>query len=253
MKWEPSYEGEVMILFGMLLPHLKETVLIKEYIDEFPDCKAEIDGEDVEIEFEVDSRNFYNHKHHEDPRLPKCSMIVCWKNPYNDVIKPQGHPIKILELSKVIKEKNLHLILAGPRRRPEEWNKEKFLDKLRENVGDGERYRWVKDLVEFCEDRPEFVLALGKGTRKATLGFQIRRWLSEGIGVPTPIQFGADGSFIFDHKGMPDDVERELRRRTREPKKRWYVIPIKDLETFSMVNEALRWLAETRNVSGQKT
>ena len=154
LKWEPSYEGEVLILFGMLLPHLKETVLIEEYTDEFPDCKAKIDGEDVGIEFEVDSRNFYDQKHHEDPRLPKCSLIVCWKNPYNDVIKPQGHSIKILELSKVIKEKNLHLIRDGPCPRPEEWNKERFLGKLRKNIGYGERYRWVKDLVEFCDANP---------------------------------------------------------------------------------------------------
>jgi len=96
-------------------------------------------------------------------------------------------------------------------------------------------------------------MASGRGPHKATVGFQIRRWLSEGIGVPTPIQFEADGGFYFDHKGMPDDVERELRKRTREPKKRWYKISIKDQETFSMVNDALKWLAETVSALGQKT
>jgi len=253
LKWEPSYEGEVLILFGMVLPYMQESFVIEEYTDEFPDCKAKVDGKDVGIEFEVDSRNFFSQKHDKDPRLPKCNMIICWRNPYNSVIKLRGKTIKILALSDVVKEKKLNLFLVGSRPLgPPFWPKEAFLGKLRENVGDGERYRWVNDLVEFCESCPEFVEVPGRGKRIATLGFQIRKWLSEDIGDPTPIQFGADGGLVIVYRRMPKTVETELRRRMQTPTGLWPTIQIQDEETFNRVKDALRWLCETVSASNQK-
>jgi hypothetical protein len=76
--------------------------------------------------------------------------------------------------------------------------------------------------------------------------------LSEGVGAPTLVRFYASGSLILDYKGMPEDVEMELRRRAPDPKERKrdhtprrYKIPIRDQKTFKTVNEALRRLAET--------
>jgi hypothetical protein len=80
LKYAPSYEAEVVMLFGMMLPHLKGRFEIDEYNDAFPDCSADLDGTPVGIEFELKASNFRSQKHDLDPRLPNCNLLVCWEN-----------------------------------------------------------------------------------------------------------------------------------------------------------------------------
>lgn len=77
LQWAPSYEQEVALLFGVLLPHLDGLSVIEEASDSFPDCLA-IDerGRRVRIEFEVMASEFRVHGH--DPK--GCDLIVCWQN-----------------------------------------------------------------------------------------------------------------------------------------------------------------------------
>jgi len=114
LSYPPVLESEVLVLFGMLIPHLDDEFIVKEFNSSpgFPDCYALRNGEEIGIEFEVDSRNFYEHKHHMDPDVDKCNLIVCYKNPLDSYIKvnKQGkeHRIEIFELKRIIEEKSLH-------------------------------------------------------------------------------------------------------------------------------------------------
>ena len=40
LRWAPSHEQEVVLLFGLLLPHLDGMSVIEEASDSFPDCVA---------------------------------------------------------------------------------------------------------------------------------------------------------------------------------------------------------------------
>ena len=85
------------------------------------------------MEFEVDSRNFYEHKHHLDANVDKCNLIVCYKNPLDSYIKvnKQGkeHRIEIFELKRIIEEKALHEKLFPIKKPhpPSEWSEKTFL------------------------------------------------------------------------------------------------------------------------------
>jgi len=59
LRYEPSYEDEVLILFSMLIPHFKDRFVIDSYTGAFPDCYATRNGEAVGIEFELLSSHFF--------------------------------------------------------------------------------------------------------------------------------------------------------------------------------------------------
>lgn len=91
----------------MLIPYLDDEFIIREFNTSpgFPDCFALRNGVEVGIEFEVNSSHFYEHKHHTDPNVSKCNLIVCWKNALGSHIrvldkKGREHEIEILELKR---------------------------------------------------------------------------------------------------------------------------------------------------------
>ncbi len=256
MLYNPDYENEVIVLLGMLLQHLDDEFRVDTFSGDFPDCIAFRNGRPVGIEFETKASHFFDHRHDRDPCLDKCEMIVCWTNDLEGSLMVKGEgkasgierTIEVLELSRILREKKLDLVLGGPR--PSKlggWSSEEFYKRLRDNVGE-RRCRWVVKLIRLCEESDEFILAPGKGKKKATVGFHVRKWLSRGIGVPTPIQFYESGSCVFDCENMPEPIATELRTRTDAPRrrsggwKRWYEKKVDDEESFKMVREALQWL-----------
>lgn len=73
LRWAPSHEQEVGMLFGMLLPHIEGIAQVEESSDQFPDCVAvSADGKPVRIEFEAAASGFLQHGH--DPN--ECDLIV---------------------------------------------------------------------------------------------------------------------------------------------------------------------------------
>jgi hypothetical protein len=77
LRWEPSNEQEVVVLFGRLLDHMPRAVAIEFVQTGFPDCKA-IDVETREpiwIEFELYSSH-YRRDHSRRPE--RCNWVVCW-------------------------------------------------------------------------------------------------------------------------------------------------------------------------------
>ena len=255
----PDYENEVIVLFGMLLQYLDEDFIVDTFTGDFPDCTAIRNGKRIGIEFETRSSHFFDHKHDRDPRLARCDMIVSWENNLESLLMVKGKgkasgiekTIEVLELSRIVKEKKLGLVLKGPRPSPPgEWSKEAFFHRLEGNV-EKKRYHWVQELIEICEGSNEFIMAPGKGKKKASVGFHIRKWLSRGIGVPTPIQFNESGSCLFDCKDMPEQIATELRKRTNAPKRKsgewrqWYETKVDDEESFKMLKGALEWLTHS--------
>jgi hypothetical protein len=81
MKYGPTSEQEVVVLFALLLPYLPMQFEVDEVREQFPDCLAfrvEPDGtrSPVRIEFELYASNFRLHGH--DPN--GCDLIVCWED-----------------------------------------------------------------------------------------------------------------------------------------------------------------------------
>lgn len=97
MAYEPVNEMGVVFLFGMVAPLLGFRVEALQA--GFPDCKAKLEMEpgrwqDVNVEFEFESRKFRDHHHDPD----KCDIIVCWRHNW------KGCPerIQVLELSSIL-------------------------------------------------------------------------------------------------------------------------------------------------------
>ena len=89
----PTNEQGVLILFGAIAEKLGFAVL--RVGTKYPDCEAFrvcADGrlERLNIEFELESRNFLVHMH----EINKADMIVCWRHNWEEC------PLEVIELSK---------------------------------------------------------------------------------------------------------------------------------------------------------
>jgi hypothetical protein len=95
---EPVNEQGVVLLFGMLAKDLGYT--IEAVQTGFPDCEAMRQiGPDrwqrVRIEFEFESKSFYQHGH----PASGCDVIVCWRHNWEECPKH----IEVVELPSVMK------------------------------------------------------------------------------------------------------------------------------------------------------
>lgn len=96
--FEPTNEMGVILLFGMLAWRLG--FMIESAQMGYPDCHAKLEVEpgrwqDVNIEFEHQSRHFRAHRH--DPR--RCDFIVCWIHNW----KTCPPNIQVIELREVVR------------------------------------------------------------------------------------------------------------------------------------------------------
>jgi hypothetical protein len=97
LRHEPVNEQGVVLLFGMLAKDLGYIIEAAQH--GFPDCEAKrrIGPERwqrVRIEFEFESRNFWEHGH----AVSGCDVIVCWRHNWDECPKN----IEVVELSRVI-------------------------------------------------------------------------------------------------------------------------------------------------------
>lgn len=98
LRHEPVNEKGVIFLFSIVARELGYSVEAVQA--DFPDCEAKRQiapgrWQQVQIEFEFESRNFRDHGH--APNL--CDVIVCWRHNWSEC----PNHIEIVELSKVIK------------------------------------------------------------------------------------------------------------------------------------------------------
>ena len=97
MMYAPVNEMGVVMLFAMWAERLGFVIEFAQA--KYPDCKAKMEVEpgrwqDVNVEFEMYSANFRQHRHD----AKKCDVIICWKHNWPDC----PEEIMVLELSKVV-------------------------------------------------------------------------------------------------------------------------------------------------------
>lgn len=261
-RFEPTYEQEVIILFGLLIPSLKDKFVIDKYPDTFPDCFATRNGQEIGIEFEVKARNFYEQKHNTHANLKKCNLLICWENDVPEktitrdgveLLNPEtvkGHNIEIMALKKVIddlqKEKSQKFIWDGKRPDVDRANKKRFFDQLKEYV-DEEKRSWIKELHDWVNQRKEeFEVKWGGGERWSTMRFFVKRWNVD------PIYTEGGGRVWLSYQGnpaispwkLPQEVKAILQQMFKHPKQTWYTVPLDKPPDLDNIKKALEILAE---------
>ena len=259
--YAPSYEDEVIMLFGMMLPHFKDVFEIEEYTDEFPDCSAKVNGELVGIEFEVKASNFKSHEHYLDPHLANCNYLICWKNDTGqDTLrfkkKENGENVEIMIIAlseeiEALEKKGLRFILNPEKqKRPiARWERETFFRQLKENVENGkiknDESNFIREFFSFCENNKGLELVYGVG-KIASLTVRVKKW-----DKISPSGAMADGhvwiNFVDANKSWvypSPEIEAEVRRRFNQPPTGYYKYLKKDKENLSKLEETLNWLVE---------
>jgi hypothetical protein len=258
LLYEPTYENEVILLFGLLIPYLKDEFVVDRFLGSFPDCIAKRNGEEIGVEFEVLASDFYDHGHDEHPDLPKCKLLICWENDLErkaivkdgkPFLNVKGYEIEILALRDVIcelKEKGKIFIING--RRPDigEANKDRFLKQLKENV-DEQKFRWIMELYEDISRRGEFEVKWGGGRTWFTMRFFVREWGVDPIGVDGSgkVWIGYTGNPAINPWELPQETQNTLRQLFKhEERKRWSTVPLNSVEDLDRIKEAIKIIAE---------
>lgn len=261
LLYNPIFEHEVEVLFGLIMPKLeKHRFAIEEYSGGFPDCFALCDGKRIGIEFEVDASKFKVHK--KSKKWRDCSMIVCWNNDMRDTSyrkdgkwfcmvngsETEKREIEILELKEEVaelKKKGNKFILDGERLI-------KYDDFFKQLKGEGaESYGLVKELYEEVKKNESFEIKWGHGKRMRTMRFFVKEW-----GV-SPIDILGNGSAeISYHENMaflrwwklPTKTETELQKIFNSSKKNWFDVPLNDRTDIEKIQKALKVLEEQSKI-----
>jgi len=191
--YEPSTEDEVVLLFGLLMPHIGEflkelglgsRLFVDEWTENPTDCVIWVDGREVRVEFELYSSNSIG-RH--DPE--KCDLIVCWINNWEN--PPQN--IKILELRAVCKriaaDRGLRFIVEDKPKYPERkvpYTLEEFEETLKSKL-DEQDFNILWGFIEELRRLDGVQLQTGIGEKIPTLGIGFRKYGCFPLGI------GADG------------------------------------------------------------
>lgn len=165
LKYAPTSEQEVVVLFALLLPHLPQRFQLEEVHEEFPDCLASRLNEDgtrsdVRIEFELYASHFINHRH--DPTL--CDLIVCWED---DVTGDRGLPERLVLRDFVGKASPSVIALPlTPKYEARVWGRKTFLAKCPDIL----RQPQI-DLLQCAEQHGEVIW--GKGAKYPSWTFAV--------------------------------------------------------------------------------
>jgi len=269
LLFEPSYENEVVLLFGLLTPYLRDNFVIDYFSGSFPDCLMIRNGERIGVEFEVLASDFYAHKHNRDPNLPKCKMVVCWRNNLQQktiekngkkflkvVSKGQEHHIEILALKEIVEqlkeERSLRFILMGKRPNPEQAGEERFFNQLKGNVK--AKYSLVLRLYDFVKQKEEFEVRWGCGRHWFTLNFHVKKWNVAPINIEGNgrVWIGYAGNPAISPWELPNETQEKLRpmfnhdkpKRGKQVLPKWAAVPLKNYEDLDKIKKAIEILAE---------
>jgi len=258
LLYEPTYENEVVLLFGLLIPYCEDEFVIDRYFGSFPDCIARRNGEEIGIEFELLASNFYDQGHDEHPNLAKCKLLVCWENDLQrkTIIKGgksfiiiKGFEIEVLALKEIVDELRKKGIILVGEKRPDigEANKERFFKQLEENVGK-EKFRWIKELYDEVSLRREFEVRWGGGGTLFTMRFFVKEWGVDPLGIQGngSIWIGYTGNPAINPWALPQETQKALRQlfKRKKEKERWHTVPLNNLEDLNKIKEALDIITE---------
>ncbi len=257
LLYNPILESEVVMLFSLLIPHLRDNYVIEEGDHKtFPDCLAFRNGEDVGIEFEVYSSNFYDHKHDKDEKLTKCNIIICWKNDIpksiergeKEFITVKGHEIEIISLDKIVKglqkTKSYMFIKKGERPDVFRVGEERFFEQV-EKIKP-KNYSFIKELYDQIKQSEEFTIKWGGGKRWSTMGFLVKNW---GICIISvygngSVEIGYEGNPSISHWELPPETKKALQDIFKRYKHKWHYIPLKTEADLNNIEKALEILGE---------
>lgn len=236
LRWAPSHEREVVMLFGILLSHVEGIAQVEESSDQFPGCVAvSPDGRLVRIEFEVAASGFQAHGH--DPG--GCDLIVCWVNDW-----PQS-PIPVLELKELVRTHAPWAVERPERRKPgtPAWDEPGFLSQATPGAA-----AVLEGIQRIVAQHPR-VLALdyGQGDRHATAAHV--KLLRVGSGAIYVIHARGVVSVDFTRFNHCPDLQAGLRWRLAPLGQKALTEPCPDLPAHEpyqreVLFSALAWLAE---------
>jgi hypothetical protein len=257
--YEPSKEDEVVMLFGLLMPHIGEfleelglgsRVFIDEWIESPTDCIMEVDGRKLRVEFELYSSNFI--RRHD---LKECDLIVCWMDNWKN---PPGN-VRILELKRVcerLAERGLRFIIKGEPKHPERgtpYTLEEFKEALRSRVGERD-FKMLWSFVDEVSKLDGIGLQTGMGKKVPTLGIIIKKL------EVCPLVLEATGRAYIVYYNVnakppkpliPENLAKRIWRMLGEPKtktgkmKEWHYLEASDTaELVEKLKEVVRVLLE---------
>ncbi len=256
--WEPSYEEEVVLLFGMLLGRLNEAYLIDECSGNFPDCLLKTaDGQhEIRAEFELFSSYFKDHGHNPD----KCDLIVCWEHNW-----PES-PLQVLELSSLINDKDQEIEILGVTHKFSISNRPLSLimkpneRKYKKTVWDEisffqrvppEKLQFIQRLRHFCKEQGLGV-EYGQGDKVAS--FKVHFCAPK---APTQAVFGIDQNCVVWLNFKEEDLTKEIANEFRErlgrliprlknhlQRKTWPQFKIENEKELLAFEDTISWLAK---------
>lgn len=247
LRYTPTSEQEVVVLFTLLLPDLPMRLELDEIREKFPDCLAWKVAEDgtrspLRIEFELYASHFRLHGHDPDG----CDLIVCWEDDVPDF------SVDRLELRPLV-EKAAPPVIAVPLRpkyQATNWTETTFLSEcaIEERQAQRELLSWAR---KRCGE-----VVLGKGDRVASWRFLIplpNRRTCTLFGV------NADGTFWPHWQRLPSDLGELYTRGLRqsptfkaaiEAGKAWCVARLSDEVALSTLQAAVT--AVTSHLEGRR-
>jgi len=232
--YEPGSESEVCILFGLLIPYIGKELganseyYIEEWTEKPTDLVLRVDGKQLKVEFELYSNNFRTQGH--DPK--ECDLIVCWRKDWN----PPGN-VKVLELSKIIKQRYPNIVLNDRPKYPDRvkpWSTEEFMAKLREKVSARE-YEELEEFINELKTMEGVGLVLGRGHKVPTLGIYIERLGNAPLGIEATGRATMAYYNVNVKPPKPNFSENkisEMRKLLGEPKKKWHYIKASSVTTL---------------------
>ena len=257
LLYEPTYENEVVLLFGLLIPYFEDNFVIDKFFGSFPDCIARRNGEEIGIEFEVLASDFYDHRHDKHHDLAKCKVLVCWNNDLErETISKEGksfiivndYEIEVLALKEIIKElrekNNKALILYGERPDIGKANEERFFKQLEENV-DRYKFERIKKLYDEVRQLKEFEVKWGGGGTWFTMRFFVKEWNVDPIGADGSgkIWINHNGNLAINPWILPQETQNVLRQIFKR-KQGWYSVPLNSEEDLNKIREAIKVFIE---------
>jgi hypothetical protein len=251
--YEPTYEEEVVMLFGRLIPDLRDDFLIYSFSGAFPDCIADRNGQRVEMEFELYSSHFFAHHHDRDEKVKDCDLLVCWKNdtPYRTerrggkvFMRAGNREIEVIALDEVVRslDGGSHkIIIRGKSPKLEKVNRQTFFEQLEKNAPQ-EKFHWIKQLHDWAAECPQLEIRWGGGKRLYTMRFYVKRWNVD------PIFITGNGSVAIQYAGnpsispweLPPETQSKLRQIFGHKNQKWPDAPLRNEGDFENLKKALQ-------------
>ena len=201
---------EVVMLFAMVLPHLKPPMCIKEASDTFPDCTVIRWGpkgpKEMKLEIEKYARDFLTHNHD----INKCDILVCWENDW------AGCPMEVIELKNEIRKLPFPVVL-----KPNEYlyysakgNVESFFQAVDEKSTDKIREE-QKKLYSYLNASPFLSVDHGSGKRNESYKIKASRYSLGYVQADGPVELYFLDS-RYSKTPLPDQLREAYRREAEK-------------------------------------